>query len=110
MILQANWIARGGLSRHPTGLNIYIGSVAGHTPCAVTGPADHAAAEGKPELTRALRQTLSGAVTKEQQSAHGVCLLRYAAWPAMIDALCPPNPKLLLITARNFRSRGTFGV
>src|SRR6185295_18242994 len=32
MILQANWIDRGGLSRHPTGLNIYIGSVAGHTP------------------------------------------------------------------------------
>src|SRR4051794_20236466 len=34
----------------------------------------------------------------------------YAAAAAMMDALCPPNPKLLLITARNFRSRGLFGV
>jgi hypothetical protein len=37
-------------------------------------------------------------------------LLRYAAAPAMIDALCPPKPKLLLITARSFRSRGVLGV
>ena len=34
----------------------------------------------------------------------------YAAAPAMIDALWPPKPKLLLITARNWRSRGLFGV
>jgi hypothetical protein len=34
----------------------------------------------------------------------------YAATPAMILALCPPKPKLLLITARSFRSRGVFGV
>ena len=40
----------------------------------------------------------------------GVCLLHYAAAPAMIDALWPPKPKLLLITARSLRSRGVFGV
>jgi hypothetical protein len=34
----------------------------------------------------------------------------YAAAPAMIEALCPPKPKLLDITTRSFRSRGVFGV
>jgi hypothetical protein len=34
----------------------------------------------------------------------------YAAVPAMIDALWPPKPKLLLITVRSLRSRGSFGV
>jgi hypothetical protein len=31
---------------------------------------------------------------------------RYAADPAMIEVLCPPKPKLLLITVRSFLSRG----
>jgi hypothetical protein len=34
----------------------------------------------------------------------------YAAVPAMIEALWPPKPKLLLITVRSLRSRGVFGV
>ena len=34
----------------------------------------------------------------------------YAAEPAMIDALWPPKPKLLLITTRSFRSRCVLGV
>jgi hypothetical protein len=34
----------------------------------------------------------------------------YAAVPAMIEALWPPKPKLLLITVRSLRSRGAFGV
>jgi hypothetical protein len=37
-------------------------------------------------------------------------LLRYAAAPAMSEALCPLKPKLLLITARKRRSRGVLGV
>jgi len=36
--------------------------------------------------------------------------IHYAALPAMIEALWPPKPKLLLITARSWRSRGVFGV
>jgi hypothetical protein len=37
-------------------------------------------------------------------------LRRYAAAPAMIEALWPPKPKLFDITTRSFRSRGVFGV
>jgi hypothetical protein len=34
----------------------------------------------------------------------------YRSLPMMIEALWPPKPKLLLITARSGRSRGSFGV
>jgi hypothetical protein len=43
-------------------------------------------------------------------SANSLAQGAQAAAPAMIDALWPPKPKLLLITTRSFRWRGVFGV